>query len=164
LATRIRDVVADLDPNLPVYAVTPLEDAIRRSTWAYTMFGRLFTIFGAAAMFLAAVGLYGILAFSVNQRRLEMGIRMALGAANGSIVRLVMRKGAVQLGVGIAAGVAVGAAMGGPLRYVLYGVEKGDPTVYAGVVVTLLAAGLLACFVPARAATKSDPVEAMRET
>jgi predicted permease len=163
MATRVREIVADLDSNLPVYAVATLEDAIQQATWAFAMFGRLFTVFGAAALFLAAVGLYGVLAFSVSQRRLEMGIRMALGAERGSIVRLVMKKGAVQLCIGILGGLGIGALMGGPMRFVLYGVEKGDPTVYAGVVVTLLAAGLLACFVPARAATKTDPVEAMRE-
>jgi len=163
MATRTREIVAALDPNLPVYDVVTLENAIQQATWAFAMFGRLFTIFGAAALFLAAVGLYGVLAFSVSQRRLEMGIRMALGAEHGSIVRLVMKKGMVQLGIGISAGLIIGASMGGPLRFVLYGVEKGDPTVFAGVVITLLAAGLLACVVPARAATKTDPMEAMRE-
>jgi ABC-type antimicrobial peptide transport system permease subunit len=162
MASSIRDIVAELDPNLPVYAVVPLEDAIRRATWAFAMFGRLFTIFGVAALFLAAVGLYGVMSFSVNQRRSEMGIRMALGAEQGTIVRLVMRKGAIQLGIGIACGLAIGASMGGPMRFVLYGVEKGDLTVYGSVVLALMAAGLLACFVPARAATRTDPVEVMR--
>jgi ABC-type antimicrobial peptide transport system permease subunit len=87
---------------------------------------------------------------------------MALGAERTSIIRLVLGRGGVQLGVGMVLGLAVGATMGGPMRYVLYGVEPGDPRVYAAIVVTLLASGFLACVLPARAATRVDPVEAMR--
>jgi ABC-type antimicrobial peptide transport system permease subunit len=102
------------------------------------------------------------MAFSVSQRRQEMGVRMALGAERISIIRLVLGRGGVQLGVGIMLGLAIGATMGGPLRYILYGVEVGDPKVYATIVVALLASGFLACILPARAATRVDPVEAMR--
>ena len=87
---------------------------------------------------------------------------MALGAERTSILRLVLRRGLVQLVVGIGVGLALGAAMERPMRYVLYGVDAGDLTVYGSIVVTLLAAGLLACIVPAHAATRADPVEAMR--
>jgi predicted permease len=158
----LRAMVAELDPNLPVYGLLPLEDAIQQAIWAFGLFGSLFTIFGAAALFLAAVGLYGVMAFSVSQRRREMGVRMALGAQDGAIIGLVLGKGAVQLGVGVAIGLGLGAAMGQPLRHILYGVETGDPLVYGSVVVTLVGAGLLACLVPARSATQADPVEAMR--
>jgi predicted permease len=159
---RLREIVAELDPNLPVYGLLPLNEAIQEAIWAFGLFGSLFTIFGAAALFLAAVGLYGVMAFSVSQRRREMGVRMALGAEDGAIIRLVLGKGAFQLGIGITLGLAVGAGMGQPLRHILYGVETGDPYVYGSVVVTLLAAGLLASFVPARAATRANPVDAMR--
>jgi predicted permease len=159
---RMRSIVAELDPNLPVYDLLPLTEAIQQAIWAFGLFGSLFTIFGAAALFLAAVGLYGVMAFSVSQRRREMGVRMAMGAEDSAIIRLVLGKGAFQLGIGIAVGLALGAAMGQPLRHILYGVETGDPYVYGSVVLTLLGAGLLACFVPARAATKANPVDAMR--
>ena len=102
------------------------------------------------------------MAFSVSQRRQEIGVRMALGAERGTIMELVLRKGAVQLGLGMALGIALGAGMGQPLRFVLYGVETGDPLVYGSVVATLVAAGLVACLLPARTATRTDPVVAMR--
>jgi predicted permease len=162
LASRLREVVAELDANLPVFGVASLDDAIQQATWAFGMFGILFTIFGGAALFMAAVGLYGVLAFSVRQRQLEMGIRMALGQERGSIMRLILKKGVGQLSSGVAGGLAVGALMGGPMRYVLYGVEKGDISVYVSVVVTLMVTGIFACLIPARAATTADPVDAMR--
>ena len=162
IAGRVREIIRDLDRNLPVYSLQPLGEAIEASTWAFALFGSLFTIFGAAALFLAAVGLYGVMAFSVSQRRQEMGVRMALGAERGTIMGLVLRKGAAQLGLGIALGIVMGAGMGQPLRFVLYGVEAGDPAVYGSVIVTLMTAGLVACILPARTATRTDPVVAMR--
>jgi ABC-type antimicrobial peptide transport system permease subunit len=102
------------------------------------------------------------MAFSVNQRRREMGVRMALGAENASIMGLILRKGTSQLGIGLALGLAGGAAMERPLRYVLYGVDAGDLRVYLSIAATLLFAGFLACILPARAATRVDPLEAMR--
>jgi len=162
IAGRMREIIRDLDRNLPVYRLQPLGEAIEQATWAFALFGSLFTIFGAAALFLAAVGLYGVMAFSVSQRRQEMGVRMALGAERRSIMALVLRKGAIQLGLGIALGIVMGAGMGQPLRFVLYGVETGDPAVYGSVVLTLTLAGLVACILPARTATRTDPVVAMR--
>jgi ABC-type antimicrobial peptide transport system permease subunit len=162
MGPRIREIVRELDPNLPVFDLASLDQAIEGATWAFALFGLLFTVFGISALFLAAVGLYGVMAFSVGQRRQEMGVRMALGAERHSIVRLVLRKGLAQIGIGMAMGLALGAAMVGPMRFVLYGVETGDPTVYGSIVVTLVTAGLLACIIPARAATRADPVEAMR--
>jgi predicted permease len=162
MAARLREVVAELDPNLPIYNMAPLDEAIHHSTWAFRLFGVQFSVFGGLALFMAAVGLYGVMAFSVRQRRLEMGVRMALGAERHSIMGLVLGRGAVQLGIGIALGLAAGAAMGRPMRSVLYGVEANDPRVYATIVLTLLVAGALACVFPARAATQANPVEAMR--
>ena len=162
IAGRVRAIISELDPNLPVYELQPLGGALEQATWAFALFGSLFTIFGIAALFLASVGLYGVMAFSVSQRRQEMGVRMALGAERGAIMGLVLRKGAVQLGIGTVVGIALGAGMGQPLKFVLYGVETGDPVVYGSVVVTLVAAGLVACILPARTATRTDPVVAMR--
>ena len=113
-------------------------------------------------MFLAAVGLYGVMAFSVAQRRQEMGIRMALGAERGSIMKLVLVKGGLQLALGITIGLVLGAGMAGPMQFILYGVEVGDPVVYGSIALTLAAAGFVACLVPARAATRTDPIVAMR--
>jgi putative ABC transport system permease protein len=102
------------------------------------------------------------MAFSVAQRRQEMGIRMALGADRGSILKLVLGKGGTQLALGITLGMLMGLAMARPMQFILYGIEGGDPAVYGIIVVTLGVAGLIACLVPARAATRVDPISAMR--
>ena len=162
MASSMRTLVAELDPNLPVYQLSALDRAISEAIWAFDLFGGLFAIFGAAALLLAAVGLYGVMAFSVAQRRQEMGIRMALGAERGSIMRLVLGKGGMQLAFGITVGLLLGAAMARPMQFILYGVEVGDPIVYGSIAATLAVAGLVACLVPARAATRTDPVTAMR--
>ena len=162
MASSVRALVAELDPNLPVSDLYGLDRAISEATWAFGLFGGLFAIFGIAALVLAAVGLYGVMAFSVAQRRQEMGIRMALGADRGSILRLVLGKGGKQLVFGITVGLLLGAGMAGPLQFILYGVEVGDPIVYGSIVVTLGLAGLVACLLPARAATRTDPMVTMR--
>jgi predicted permease len=162
MASSVRALVAELDPNLPVYNLYGLDRSISEATWAFGLFGGLFAIFGAAALVLAAVGLYGVMAFSVAQRRQEMGIRMALGADRGTILRLVLGKGGKQLVVGIAVGLLLGAGMAGPMQFILYGVEVGDPIVYGSIAVTLGLAGLVACLLPARAATRTDPMVTMR--
>jgi ABC-type antimicrobial peptide transport system permease subunit len=162
LAPAMRSLVMELDPNLPVYDLLPLRQAIDDATWAFGLFGGLFTIFGAAALFLAAVGLYGVMAFSVSQRRQEVGVRLALGAQAPAIVRMIVKGGATQLAIGIGVGIALGALMSSSMSIIMYGVEVGDPFVYGSIVLTLGATGLLACFIPARAATRMDPVQALR--
>ena len=162
LAARLREIVAELDPNLPLYDVGTQNEALEQATWAFKLFGVQFAVFGALALFLAAVGLYGVMAFSVNQRRREMGVRMALGAERVSIVGLVLSRGGRQLLMGVTVGLLMGAAMGRPMRYVLYGVEASDPLVYLLIAATLGSAGFLACIIPARAAARADPVETMR--
>jgi len=162
LAAPLRQIVAELDPNLPLYDVASQSEALEQATWAFKLFGVQFGVFGGLALFLAAVGLYGVMAFSVNQRRREMGVRMALGAERVSIMGLVLGKGGRQLLIGIGLGLVTGAAMGRPLRYVLYGVEASDPLVYVLIAFTLGSAGFLACILPARSAARADPVETMR--
>ncbi|NCG32281.1 MAG: hypothetical protein GWP44_05315 [Proteobacteria bacterium] len=128
---------------------------MRRSVRNYSTFsirplGSLLTIFGIAELFLAAVGLYGVMSFSVNQRRQEMGVRMAL------------IRGAKQLSIGMVLGIGLGCLLAGPLSVVTFGVETTDVTAYAMSVLTLGAAGMLATIIPAISATRTNPVEAMR--
>jgi putative ABC transport system permease protein len=162
LAPDLRRAVSELDPNLPVYDVAPLSQAIDDATWAFGLFGSLFTIFGIAALFLAAVGLYGVMSFSVNQRRQEMGVRMALGADADRIRKMVLGRGARQLAIGTSVGILLGYMLAGPISVVTFGVETTDVTIYAAIVITLGVSGLLATIIPAISATKTDPVEAMR--
>ena len=162
LAAPARAAVAALDANLPIYWVFPMQRVLADNSWAISLFGSLFTIFGAAALFLASVGLYGVMSFAVAQRRREMGVRMALGAKKGDILRIVFGRVGWQLGIGLTIGVDLAWASSGPLRFIMFGVETTDAVVYGVVVVTLAITGLLATFFPASRATRVDPVSALR--
>lgn len=158
----MRDEVYGIDTNLPVFDLRSMEQVMVDATWSFGLFGSLFTILGIVAFLLAAVGLYGVMAFSVNRRSHEMGIRMAMGARGRDVIGLVLKRGAVQLSIGMALGLLGGMALGGPLQFVLYDVQARDPSVYLGIVITLGTAGLLASFLPARRAARVDPVTVLR--
>jgi predicted permease len=162
LATMVRDEVSAMDSNLPIYWVRTLEETMKASTFFFGVFGTLFMIFGFVALFLASIGLYGVMAFSVNRRTQEIGLRMALGANETRVVRLILRQGLWQLGVGVVVGLGLGAGLSRMMRIVLFQVEPWDPTIFAAIVVTLTLAGLLACSVPAKRATQVDPMDSMR--
>jgi putative ABC transport system permease protein len=162
LAQPLRKLVASLDADLPVYAIKPMDRALREAMWPTQVFGGLFIVFGIVALALASIGLYAVLAFSVSRREREMGIRMALGAAAGDVLRLVFRDGAVQLAVGTCVGVLLGVAGARLGRAVFFQVEPGDPAMIAAVVAVLAMTGFAACVGPALRATKSDPVRSLR--
>jgi predicted permease len=159
--------VAALDPNLPVYFTgTParLHDEI---LGVNRITATLFTIFGVAAVVLSAVGLYGVMSFSVSQRTQEFGIRMALGANAARIVRMVMTQGAWQLGIGLFLGVGAAALLLGvvgraALANFLFKVNTLDPLIYGSVIALLSMVAALSCFVPARRATRVNPMQALR--
>jgi predicted permease len=162
MSRRAREVVASADPNLPIYWVYTMQEVIDDSTWAFGIFGTTFAIFGLSALFLAAVGLYGVVSFSVARRRPEMGLRMALGAETADIYRLVFRRVLIQLAVGLGVGLGLGFALAQPLRAVMYAVDTTRSGVYLLIAVTLVASGLLATFFPAYRATRVDPLTALR--
>jgi predicted permease len=161
-ASSARAAVQRIDPGLPLYWMRTMEQSVETATWVFTLFGSLFTTFGAAALFLAAVGLYGVMAFSVGRRQQEMGIRMAVGAGARNVFGLVLGKGMRQLGIGAAIGLAIGAAMAQPMAVVFFEVEPSDPFVSAAIVMTMGLSGLLACLVPAWRATRIELVDALR--
>jgi len=158
---QVRSAVASLNADLAIYDVLSMKDVILRQTWAYTVFGTLYLAFGISALFLAAAGLYGVMSFAVTQRTREIGIRAALGAQGGQLVFLVMKKCILQLAVGLALGFGLAMLAAGPLQPGLYHVGARDPMVSATVTLALAAAGLFASFIPARRATKIDPVVAL---
>jgi predicted permease len=161
LTRDVRRAVASIDPHLPLFRVLPMTGVMLRMTWFYPVFGRLFTIFGFTALFLGAIGLYGVMSFAVTQRTREMGIRMALGAESGKLLGLVMRKGIIQMVIGLGIGLTLALFTAGPLQLVLYEVNGRDPAVFAMVATTLAIACLSASFVPALRVTKVDPVTAL---
>ena len=162
LTPSIRSLVQELDPNLPLYQVGTMGEAIETTTWAFGLFGSVFVMFGLASLFLAGVGLYGVMAFSVGRRTQEMGVRMALGATDRQIMGLVLGGGMRQLGIGGAIGLGMGAIMAQQLTVVFFDVNPMEPSVFAAIVVTLGVAGIAACIVPALRATRVELVDALR--
>lgn len=161
LTGAVRDAVARLDPDIPLYWVYSMDEALARPTWFYRVFGTMFMIFGVIALFLASIGLYAVMAFSVSRRARELGIRMALGAQARDVVRLVLRQGAIQLAVGMVVGLAIATGVSSLLQILLFEVQPRDPAIFASVVGVLTFAGLLACLVPAQRATRVAPAVAL---
>jgi predicted permease len=162
LAAGARDDVMAVDQDIPLYWVQTHQAAIDEQTWFFRIFGNLFMVFGFVALFLAAVGLYGVMSASVSNRTAEMGIRMALGAQGRDVLRLVMKQGAVQVGIGMALGLALAALLSRGLELILFQVEPWDPFVFALIAVVLAAVGMLASYIPALRATRVDPAVALR--
>ena len=162
LAPRVRGEVKALDASLPVYNVRTMRDVVDEavSPKRLTMF--LLAFFALGALVLAAVGLYAVMSYAVAQRRHEIGIRLALGAQGRDILTLVLTQGLVLTLVGLALGLAGALVVTRVMASILYGVSATDPLVFGGVAAVLAAASLLACYLPARRATKVDPMIALR--
>src|SRR5207249_3490769 len=138
-----------LNPDIPLYWVQSLDVAIAQSLWFVRVFGTMFMIFGVIALFLASIGLYAVMSFSVSRRTREVGIRMALGARGRDVVGMIFRQGALQLAVGMIIGLALALAVSQLMRVILYGVQPRDPMIFTGVAIVLVGTGLMACFIPA---------------
>ncbi|CAN5658554.1 ABC transporter permease [soil metagenome] len=164
VTNSLRRTLLELDPDLPLYDVRTLDERVARSLVTERFRMMLLAGFGMLALFLAAVGIYGVLAYAVAQRSAEIGIRMALGSSSTAIFRMVVVQGARLLGIGLVLGVAGSLALGRLVRSMLYGVEPTDPLVISAVLALLSATALIACLLPARRAMKVDPLVAMRDT
>jgi ABC-type antimicrobial peptide transport system permease subunit len=155
-------VLKNLDPHLPLYNVKTLSAEIDESLIQERLVTWLSSAFGMLASLLTALGLYGVLTFSVARRTREIGIRVALGAQRRDVFRLVMIRGVVLVGAGVLVGLGASVAFGRLIGSLLFGVEPGSPLTLAIVSLGLVAVALLACYLPARRATKVDPLEALR--
>jgi len=162
LAAAVRREVQALDPNLPAFNVMSLADNIDISLLPARFGAVLLGVFGFLALLIASIGIYGVMSYGVSERTHEMGIRMALGARGRDVLRLVISQGMwlALIGVGIGAGVALGVTR--LVKSYLYDVSVTDPLTFIGIALLLTAVALLACYVPARRATKVDPLEALR--
>jgi putative ABC transport system permease protein len=162
LVTTIRGELQQLDPDLPMAAVATMDqllsDSLSRSRFTMLLLG----IFSAVALVLAAVGIYGLIAYSVTQRTQELGIRIALGAQRRDVLRLVLGQGARLTLLGVTLGLLAALAISRLLASMLFGVSATDPLTFAGVVALLATVALLASFIPARRATRVDPIVALR--
>ena len=162
LASAIQREAVAADPDVPVWGFATMGELMAGVAQPYTRAGALFGLFGAVGLFLAALGLYAVMATAVARRTREIGIRMALGARGADVRKLVLRAGAVQLAVGITLGLGLAAALARLLAASLYQVRPWDPAVFALAPAVLAAAGLLACLLPARRAARVDPMESLR--
>ena len=155
--------IAQIDPELPFYGVRHMEERLQTSLIDRRTPMLLATGFAAVALFLAAIGIYGVLAYQVSQRRREIGIRMALGAASGSIFSLVLREGGLIVGIGAVMGLGGAFVLRQTLQSQLYETGAMDPAVVAAVAAVLIAVALVACVLPARRAAKTDPLIALSD-
>ena len=162
LMATVRNQVQELDRNLAFTNVQTAAEIISQGLWAARMGAALLGLFGLLALVLASVGIYGVLAYSVAQRTAEIGIRMALGAQPGEVLRLVLRQGMSLAALGALLGLGSALLLARTAANLLYGVSATDPITYAAITVLLLLVAVLACYIPARRATRIDPVVALR--
>jgi len=163
LIEPLRKVVADLDPNLAVSDIGQLEDVVARAFAIRQLASVVVSAFSAVALLLAAVGLYGVLSYSVSQKKRELGVRIALGAQPTSILALVVSQGLRIVGIGLLIGLVTALALSGLIAGILYGVSATDPVSIAVSVLGLGLTALIACFLPAFRASRIDPITALRE-
>jgi predicted permease len=158
----LRKVVAEVDPALPLYNLGTMTGRVTDSLAQSRFSTMLLTAFGAIALLLAAIGVYGIISYGVTQRSQEIGIRMALGARQTDVLGMVVRHGAVLAGIGLTVGLAGALALSGLLSSLLFRISPTDPPTFAGGMVVLTAVAVLAAALPARRAARTDPVVALR--
>jgi len=161
-SVELRQAVADLDKTLPVFEAKTMQEQVAFSVWQQEMASSLIGAFGLLAVFLAALGLYGMIAHSVSQRTHEIGIRMALGAQRTQLLRMVIREGMLLALTGVAAGIVGSIALSRVLGNLLFGINASDPGTFVAVAALFTVVTFVACYIPARRAMRVDPMVALR--
>jgi predicted permease len=164
LANPVRTALQSVDRDLALSGVATLDTQLANRLWPYRVFGTLFFVFAATALLMAAVGLYAVMSQAALGRTREIGIRVALGATPSRVLRTVMRRGVLQLGIGLVLGLGAAFAATKAMRSLLVGVEPTDPLTFVVTAVVLLAVGLFACWLPANRAATFPPVQALAQT
>jgi putative ABC transport system permease protein len=162
LAPAIQRHVKAMNPDLPIINMRTMNEVVSRSVWQPRLYAILFGVFAAVALALASVGLYGVMAYSVSERSREIGIRMALGAQRRDVLKLVVAQGMTLTLVGIGVGLAAALALTRLMRSLLFEVSVTDPLTFAGLAALLSVVAMLACYLPARRATKVDPIVSLK--
>ena len=159
---ELRSVIAALDPQLPVFDIRTMDEIMRNQTAGDLILSKLLGFFAVAALFLAMIGVYGVMSYSVAQRRSELGIRMAIGAERRDILALVVKQGTKLAAIGLTIGLLIAFGVTRTLAAFLFGVSTFDQTIFVGVTLSLAAAALAASYGPALRATRVDPITALR--
>jgi putative ABC transport system permease protein len=162
LSAAVRQIVAEVDKSVPVSNVQTMDHIVSESITQPRFNLFLLALFGTVAMLLSAAGIYGVTAYTVTQRTHELGIRLALGAQVSDVLRMILGQGMAVIGVGLVLGLVSAFALMRLLRSLLFGVGENDPLTFAAITLVLLFVALLACYIPARRATKVDPLVALR--
>jgi ABC-type antimicrobial peptide transport system permease subunit len=162
VAKSVRAAALEIEPTLPVYDVALLEDRLAAQDDPSLALTAVTALYALLALFLAALGLFGVLAHSVSRRTQELGIRMALGAARQHVLLMVLREGLLLTAAGILTGLGGAMALTRVMSSVLFGVSPTDPLVYVSISAVLLLVAVAACYLPARRATRVDPLIALR--
>ena len=162
LGDAVRHVVESLTPNVPVHSIVTMDQVVKRSMANRRFSLELLGVFATAALLLAAIGIYGVMAYSFSQRTHEVGVRVALGAQRLDILRMAIGEGMLVVAVGLVVGIAGAVAVTRVFRSMLFGVDATDPITLAVVAGILAGVALLACYIPARRATRVDPLVALR--
>jgi predicted permease len=162
LATAVRQAIWSVNPSQSITRITTLEEVVGEAVARPKLIAALLGLFAVLALVLGAVGIYGVLGYTVSQRQREIGVRLALGARPPEVLRMVLRSGMTLAGVGVALGVAGALVLARVMASILYGVAPHDPLTFGAVVVVLLGVALVACLVPARRAMRVDPAITLR--
>jgi putative ABC transport system permease protein len=162
MTAAVRNQVRDLDPQQPVMSVNTMTDVIAKSIWQQRLYAILFGVFAVMALILASIGIYGVISYVVTQRTHEIGIRLALGAQAGDVLRLVVRQGMTLTIIGLVIGLAASFALTRLMASLLFSVSATDPMTFVAISALLAFVAFLACYIPARRATKVDPMIALR--
>jgi len=158
----IRDAIHTLAPDVAIQNLQPMTQAVDDSMGNQTLAARLLGMFGFSALLIAVAGIYGLLSYSVSQRKREFGVRLALGSPQSNVLWLVLRHALFLLGIGIAAGIAIAVAASGVMRAFIYGFHGYDIFTVFAVAAILAVCGLAASYIPARRAAGVNPIEALR--
>jgi ABC-type lipoprotein release transport system permease subunit len=163
LIPHVKRAVWNVDPEQSTFDVQTMSERVRKTTWQQELAGITFAIFAGLAVMLAAVGTYGVMSYTVNQRTREFGIRMALGARPSGVVRMLLREGLILVLAGVLSGAIGALVLTRLLSSSLYAVTASDPMIYACVSVVLTGMSLIACYLPARRALQADPIVTLRQ-
>jgi putative ABC transport system permease protein len=162
LTSAIRGAIASIDKDQPIFAIATMQELVDSSVSTRRVTLILLGIFSALALVLAAIGIYGVISYSVAQRTHEIGIRMALGADGGGVLRMILAQGAKLAGAGVVIGLAASLGLTRLMANLLFSVSAADPLTFAAVALVLVLVALLACYIPARRALRVDPIIALR--
>jgi ABC-type antimicrobial peptide transport system permease subunit len=162
VASSVRSVIQSTDPNVPILALRPMAQIVSESLDARRFQSTLASLFAGCALLLACLGIYGVVAYSVEQRSLELGIRVVLGAQPDRLLGLILHQGMVPVGLGLIGGIAAAAVVARLIQSLLFGVGAFDALTFAGVAALVLCVGAAACYVPARRTLSLDPMLAIR--